>query len=63
MPLQMLVTLRRCDVDCLAEDRGRARRSDDRSIWMARRHLAVNVVSVVGAVTGEGCDGTPDLVE
>ena len=59
----MLVTLRRRRVGRLAEDRARMRRSDDRSTWMARRHLGVDVVSVVCAVTGEGRDGTSDLVE
>ncbi len=29
---------------------------------MSGRHLTVNVISVVRAVTGEGRDGTPDLV-
>jgi len=61
--LQMLVTLRRRGVGRLGGDRARTRRSDDCCIWIARRHLAADVVSVVCAVTDEGCDGTPDLVE
>jgi hypothetical protein len=61
--LKMPITLRRSCVRGLAWHGGRARRHDHRGIRMTFGDFAIDVVSVVRAVTRKRSDRTRDLIE
>jgi hypothetical protein len=61
--LQMTVPLCRCSLRCFAWHCARTWWYDHGCLGMPCRDLGVNIVLVVRAITGDGCDLTIDLLE